>query len=882
MPSDDHGARFSTRMETAFGEFMAAWQAGDRPDVDDFCKRHAECGSTLREKIEAFVLVARGLEEFRKTPALPLPLDLAKTQDGSSDVYFGDFRIIRKLGEGGMGYVYEAEQVSLRRHVALKILDPRLSYSLRAVEKFRREAEAGGRQRHPGIVAVYAIGKHDNYHFIAQELVEGGNTLADEIATSVGSDHLSPEYFRRMARLIADVADALQHAHDSGVIHRDVKPSNLLLTTGGEVKVADFGLAKVEDALSLTQTGELSGTPHYMSPEQASSKKYTVDSRTDIFSLGVTLYEVLTLELPFQGATSRDVLESIYSENPKDPRRRNQLVPDDLAVICLKALEKNPARRYQAMVDFGGDLDRYLRHDVIVAKPVGIGRRIQGFLVSHKIASILTLAGIVAATVVAVVSPWLAGQTTRSLSRENQELAQETRVLGDRELVLDLELESESLWPPYPGKIDEMHSWLDRARGLIGRRARYIDALGSIETQLELIEATTQTEGHFNGVDLRQRAEVEDLQSRRGRLLELVGGIDRTVAIRDDSHGNIEGRLRFAESLQEDWVTSHQKLWNEVIASIADPELCPKYGGLTIRPQMGLVPIGLNPNTGLWEFLVYGTGDAPLPYTLRKRPIVNDPTGIVLVLLPGGSFDMGIQKDNPNGVNYDRHADSQDGPPRKVTLSPFFISKFEVTQAQWQRLMGINPSQYNSDIDLKNRFRPFSHPVEGIGRDECIRALRRRALVLPTEAQWEYAARAGTSSIWWTGNDPVVLQKAANLADHQFKQADRVRHTENWDDGYPAHSPVGWFRANPFGLHDVIGNVNEWCLDFFDLNAYSIYTPRAGDGLRDVPRSTKGVVRGGSFGNLAAAARSGYRMSAGVSSENASCGVRPARPLQQP
>ncbi|MHC5209802.1 MAG: serine/threonine-protein kinase [Planctomycetota bacterium] len=201
----------------------------------------------------------------------------------------GDYRLIRRLGAGGMGTVWEAEQVSLGRRVALKLLAPQLSLSEDTVARFHREAVAGGRLNHSGIVVVHEVGEVDGAHFITQELVPGGFTLDDFLRGVAERDELPPGYYRAVAELFAKVADALQAAHEAGVIHRDVKPGNILIDEDDEPKVADFGLAQVNDDLVRSRTLELAGTPFYMSPEQAMSKAMGLDARTDVFSLGATL-----------------------------------------------------------------------------------------------------------------------------------------------------------------------------------------------------------------------------------------------------------------------------------------------------------------------------------------------------------------------------------------------------------------------------------------------------------------------------------------------------------------------------------------------------------------------------------------------------------------
>jgi hypothetical protein len=327
-----------------------------------------------------------------------------------SGVRLGDFEIVRELGRGGMGVVYEARQVSLNRRVALKVLSGGLGLTAKAVQRFRREAEAAARLHHTNIVPVYATGEQDGAHFYAMELIDGPSldhvirqlrqasdptpraapaqldttgpyvTGAADSGTAAGlsSSSLSSggAYFDTVARLVAEVADALEYAHRQGVIHRDIKPSNLLLAPAGRLSVNDFGLARMLEQPGMTMTGEFVGTPSYMSPEQIAAGRTPLDHRTDVYSLGATLYELLTLQPPFRGERRDQVLAQILHKEPLAPRKVSGKVPVDLETICLKALDKDPDRRYQTAGAMADDLRRYVNRFAITARRAGPVRRL--------------------------------------------------------------------------------------------------------------------------------------------------------------------------------------------------------------------------------------------------------------------------------------------------------------------------------------------------------------------------------------------------------------------------------------------------------------------------------------------------------------------------
>jgi serine/threonine protein kinase len=407
--------------------------AGAPVDVADYLTRYPELADRLRPLLAALDMLAQ-FSSSAGSAGSP-----GRTVVGEEiGATLGDFRLLREVGRGGMGLVYEAEQVSLGRRVALKVLPFAATMDARHLQRFHNEAKAAACLHHTNIVPVFSVGCERGIHFYAMQFIDGqplseiirqlrgrgqndaarlgtaakvpadppppGRVAATpepacEVTPLTGEGWLGRHYFRRVAELGVQAAEALDHAHQLGIVHRDIKPGNLMLDGRGNLWVTDFGLAHVPHGeASLTLTGQALGTPRYMSPEQASAKRVLIDHRTDVYSLGATLYELLLLRPAFESEDRQELLRQIAFEEPRPPRRCNKAIPAELETIVLKAMAKNPGERYATAGELAEDLRRWLGDRPIRARRPSVrtrllrwGRRHQTLVVSVAAALVMGL-----------------------------------------------------------------------------------------------------------------------------------------------------------------------------------------------------------------------------------------------------------------------------------------------------------------------------------------------------------------------------------------------------------------------------------------------------------------------------------------------------------
>lgn len=817
---------------------------GVQPDIDALCAAHPLQADGLRrihaQHMRYAALVAQPREEepgslfHRVQVAGRSSPDHARRFEPGMDC--GGFRLVRFLGRGGMGQVWEAEQEGLRRRVAIKFLLG-ASVDKRTLDYFMREARAGGRVQHPNVVATIACGSTDGVEWIVQELVPGSRTLRDAIEDFRREPTLPASYWRGVARLVEQVARGMQAAHEAGVVHRDLKPQNILVDDRDRPRIADFGLARVADESVLSKTGDVVGTWHYMSPEQASGGRGGIDHRSDIFSLGTVLYELLTLERPFTGDNEAMVAEHIALRDPADPRKLRSQCPRDLAVVVLRALEKRPSARYQSMAEFADDLRRFGADEPVRARPSGRLERLRKWAMRNPAPAMGMLVGSAALVVVTWLAVVALMQTRRAEQGEAEALRKTADVLSlsaqkDHD---ELVAEAESLWPADAALLPRCEDWIARARRLVDgapaqperglaarpslatHRAKLLD----VEARIDARKATglpADPEDAWWAQQLQRLvASLELLQDgQRGGLL--------SAGVSPDTGWGMLRRLDEARTLVDRTIAGSEARgrWDAALAAIA---ASPRYKdaawpGGRLSPQAGLLPLEADPASGFWEFLVVQTGAEPprtadgrLERDERGQMRLTEETGVVLVLLPGGVSWMGAQASDPAAPNHDPQAEPSEGPVHQVRLAPYFLGKHEWTQAQWSRFAGANPSTYQRQEYAKT----LLHPVESVSWRDARTLLVRLGLDLPTSAQWEQGCRAGTDTPWWTGREKESLRGKANLADKTAADAGAAwTNIKDWPDlvdGWVLHAPPGSYAANAYGLHEVHGNVWEWCLD---------------------------------------------------------------------
>jgi WD40 repeat protein/HEAT repeat protein len=426
------------RVDEAIAEYLAGCEAGNPPDRAAFLARHPD----LADSLQAFLADHDRMRQVAPPPRTPGDSATASPEGAvpplSTIKYFGDYELLEEIARGGMGVVYKARQVSLNRVVAVKLILAGEYAGGRDVRRFKAEAEAAANLDHPNILPIYEIGEHQGQQYYSMKLIQG-----ESLAAALGSARWRADP-RAAAHLLATVARAVHFAHQRGILHRDLKPGNILLDAEGTPYVTDFGLAKkVEGDSRLTQSGALVGTPSYMPPEQARGEK-RVTTAADVYSLGAVLYEVLTGRPPFRTDSVLDTVLQVIEKEPDHPRAVNPAADRDLSVIALKCLNKDPARRYSSASALADDLERWANGEPMLARPTPTWEKVWKWAQRHpSVASLAmlsvftTVAGFAAVTMQWRKTDTALGDRTVALARADELLGLEQKAREETAAALE-------------------------------------------------------------------------------------------------------------------------------------------------------------------------------------------------------------------------------------------------------------------------------------------------------------------------------------------------------------------------------------------------------------------------------------------------------------